>query len=66
MPPSFGTSELERWGSPGVTEAPGSGLPCPISLLSLISYFLTTRLTVELDFCKVGDLTPRPDPPPVV
>ena len=22
------------------------------------SYFFTTRLTVELDFCKVGDLTP--------
>ena len=24
------------------------------------SYFFTTRLTVELDYCKVGDLTPRP------
>ena len=45
-----------------------SHVPFPISLLILIliSYFFTTRLTVELDFCKVGDLTPRPDPPPVV
>ena len=25
------------------------------------SYFFTTRLTVELDYCKVGDLTPARD-----
>ena len=37
---------------------PISHFPFPISLLILISYFFTTRLSVELDFCKVGDLTP--------
>ena len=35
------------------------GHPFPISLLILISYFFTTRLTVELDFCKVGDPNAR-------
>ena len=39
------------------------GLPFPISRLILISYFFTTRLTVEPDFCKVGDLPPPADPP---
>ena len=51
-------SPISHFTSIGETRGQVSHFPFHFSFS--FSYFFTTRLTVELDFCKVGDLTPRP------